>query len=376
MASLPKSIRSLERATASEISASSRHFELHKSNLDLVEFINSRMKHPVRPVNQNAVSAFSELNESLRQRSGLAACGSWFPLVALSRDLTTTNSAAVTAPGVSKSVGNGLLPSSAVFGGGATVLSGLSGSIFALPYVDASFDASGAWHEPGESASTFSPSFQNADLVPKSISVEIIISRHLLRDSTADLDALLRSELSNRLGAAIDQAAINGDGDTQPLGLLNRPDLDVLELGSNGLALAYTHLTDIEYRASARAGVSMSAPAWVTSPKLVKKMRNTARNTSASIFEGAEILGYPVRPSISVPDTLSKGTSAGVCSAMIFGDLAEIFIGFWGPAAVDLLVDSYTLAHQQKVRLVARCEVGIAARRIGAFCAVKDALTG
>ena len=376
MASIPKSIRSLERATASEISASSRHFEIHKSNLDLVEFINSRMKHPVRPVNQNAVSAFAELNESLRQRSGIVPCGSWFPLVALGRDLTTANSATVITPGVAKTAGNGLLPSSAIFGGGATVLSGVSGSTFALPYVDDPVDASGAWHDEGQPATAVSPSFKNADLVPKSISVEILVSRHLLRDSTADLDALLRAELSNRLGAAIDQAAINGDGDTQPLGLLNRPDLDVLELGANGLDLAYSHLTDIEYRASSRAGVAMSAPAWVTSPKLVKKMRNTARNASASIFEGADILGYPVRPSISVPDTLSKGTSSGVCSALIFGDLSEVFIGFWGPAAVDLLVDSYTMASQQKVRLVARCEVGIAARRIGAFCAVKDALTG
>jgi hypothetical protein len=59
----------------------------------------------------------------------------------------------------------------------------------------------------------------------------------------------------------------------------------------------------------------------------------------------------------------------------VFGDLAEIFVGFWGPAALDLMIDGYTLAKDAKIRIIARAEVGIVARRIGAFAAVKDALT-
>ena len=55
--------------------------------------------------------------------------------------------------------------------------------------------------------------------------------------------------------------------------------------------------------------------------------------------------------------------------------MADIFVGFGGPAALDLMVDGYTMARSGKIRIVARAESGLAARRIGAFAAVKDALT-
>jgi len=42
---------------------------------------------------------------------------------------------------------------------------------------------------------------------------------------------------------------------------------------------------------------------------------------------------------------------------------------------LDLLIDGYTMAHQKKIRIIARAEVGIVARRIGAFAGVKDAIT-
>ena len=55
--------------------------------------------------------------------------------------------------------------------------------------------------------------------------------------------------------------------------------------------------------------------------------------------------------------------------------IVPIHVAFWGPAALDLMIDGYTLAKDAKIRIIARAEVGIVARRIGAFAAVKDALT-
>ena len=57
------------------------------------------------------------------------------------------------------------------------------------------------------------------------------------------------------------------------------------------------------------------------------------------------------------------------------GSRALFDVAFWGPAALDLMIDGYTLAKDAKIRIIARAEVGIVARRIGAFAAVKDALT-
>ena len=73
----------------------------------------------------------------------------------------------------------------------------------------------------------------------------------------------------------------------------------------------------------------------------------------------------------------SASTASGSISTHVgnVGDLAEIFVGFGGPAALYLMVDGYTMARSGKIRIVARAEIGIAARRIGALAAVKDALT-
>jgi hypothetical protein len=55
--------------------------------------------------------------------------------------------------------------------------------------------------------------------------------------------------------------------------------------------------------------------------------------------------------------------------------MAEIVVGFWGPLALDLLIDDRTLAPRGAVRIVARAEVGVAVRQIGAFSAYKDLLS-
>lgn len=87
------------------------------------------------------------------------------------------------------------------------------------------------------------------------------------------------------------------------------------------------------------------------------------------------VMGQPMRTSSQVPDNLTKGTSVGVCSPLIFGDLSEIVVGFWGPLAVDIMVDRVTAAKDGKIRLTCRAEVGVAVRNIGAFAAYKDLLS-
>ena len=59
-------------------------------------------------------------------------------------------------------------------------------------------------------------------------------------------------------------------------------------------------------------------------------------------------------------------------SALLFGDLSELVIGFWGPAAVDFLVDPHTHSKHGDVRIIARVDVGIVPRQIAAFSAFKD----
>lgn len=366
-------LKTLTRSTELEFNASTIWTRNNNERMSLVDLINSRIEHPVHRVNDNVVAAFSEIDGTLRKRSGVAANGTWFPLHALARDLTVTNSAALTGGRVANGAAPNLLPTSGIVSGGATVLSGIRGASLSLPYMDGATGGA-AWHAEGVAATFFEPSFALAAAVPKSISTEIVISRRLLQNSSVDLDELLRNELAQRFGAAIDAAALSGDGLLSPEGLLGRTDLDVLALGADGAAMTHGDLAELEARVLARANGAMQRPAWLMGPKLTKKLRTTTKNAAAMVFEGADLLGHRVIHSAAVPENLVKG-AADDCSALVFGDLAELYVAFWGPAALDLMVDGYTLAKDGKIRIVARAEVGIVARRIGAFAAVKDALT-
>lgn len=370
-------LHELQLRTADEISAYRRHEErLPPAQLNFAELINSRMEHPARTLDGKAVQAFAEMSETCRQRSGQVPAGTWVPLNVLTRDLTTGTAASLAAPAIGSQAAASLLPASAVISGGATFVSGITGTTFALPTTDTSIDASSAWIAEGGDAPQTEPSFGQAVLTPHALSVQLVVSRRLLQNSEVDLDSILRRELAQGIALAIDRAAIQGTGSGQPQGILNHSSLEVVSAGTDGAAPTWGHIAELEYRVNSRIGGEASKPVFLTSPYLARKLRTTPRASGGErfILDGADMAGYGVRASTNVPDDLTKGTAAGICSALLFGALSEVVVGWWGPAAMDVIVDSRTLANRAAVRIVARADVGIAVRRIGAFAAYKDFL--
>lgn len=375
---LTTSLQTLTRSTSLELDKAITWQRSNEGAIDLVALINSRMKEPLRPVVSREVEVFADIDRTLRQRSGAVANGTWLPLVALTRpatrDLDSVNGLPLKTGSVASAAATTLLPTSGLISGGAQILSGINSATLSLPYLSGGTGAA-AWHAEGQApAAPLEPSFKLATVVPKSICVELVVSRRLLMNTAIDLNELLRQEIAQRFGSAIDAAALNGDGVLEPDGLLNQAGLDVLALGPDGEAITHADLAELEARVLSRANGSMEKPAWVIGPKMTRKLRTTAKNAGAMIFEGNDLLGHQVIQTSAMPENLTKGTSTD-CAAIVFGDLAEVFVGFWGPAAVDLMIDAYTMAKEAKVRIIARAEVGIVARRIGAFAGVKDALT-
>jgi hypothetical protein len=62
-----------------------------------------------------------------------------------------------------------------------------------------------------------------------------------------------------------------------------------------------------------------------------------------------------------------------ICSAIIFGNFADLMVGFW--SGLDLLVDPYTASTTGVVRVVAMQDCDLAVRHPESFAAMKDALT-
>jgi len=63
------------------------------------------------------------------------------------------------------------------------------------------------------------------------------------------------------------------------------------------------------------------------------------------------INGYKVYISNAIPSTLTKGSSNGICSALIFGNFDDLMILQWG--GVDLVIDGVTLALNNQIQVVA-----------------------
>jgi HK97 family phage major capsid protein len=221
------------------------------------------------------------------------------------------------------------------------------------------------------------PSTRLATLTPKSLIFQVTVSRRLMMQTSADMERVLRTELLRNTMRAIDEAGLRGAGANAPAGLLNDPALQVNSAGSNGAAPTWAHLVEMEHQVGLRAG-DMAAPAFLTSPSIRKRLRTTPRGAGLDYIladTATTVMGQPLRISSMVPDNLTKGSAAGVCSAMVFGDWSEVIVGFWGPAAVDVLVDGFTSANTGQIKLTVRAEVAVATRDIKAFSAYTDLLS-
>lgn len=352
-----------------------RHAAVQEPHFSLRELVNGMMEFPLWPVNRTAMSSAYELSNGCRERTGASPNGTWLPLACLTRDLTVGNSNALTTGKIDNKLQAALAPASAVMAG-ATLLSGLTGSSFSLPVMDSTIETDSNWIGEGDNGQQRELTTNVMTLEPKSLIFSVVVSRRLLMNASVDLETELRKHILQRAMLAIDGAALNGVGGNAPSGLLANGDLQVLSAGANGLAPNWDHLVEAEYQVSNRAG-SMISPAFLSSPLLRKKLRKTPRAAGLDFIvneSAISLMGQPLRTSALVPDNLDKGTSLGVCSALVFGDLAEIVVGFWGPLAIDLLVDSRTLAKDAKVKITCRVEVGVGVRNIGAFAAYKDLL--
>jgi hypothetical protein len=75
----------------------------------------------------------------------------------------------------------------------------------------------------------------------------------------------------------------------------------------------------------------------------------------------------------NVPSNLSKGSTTGVCSAIICGEFGKSAIGQFG--GMDVIIDPYTLARTGQTRIVANTFWDCAFEQPAVFGAILDATT-
>ena len=258
---------------------------------------------------------------------------------------------------------------------GALVMEGLQGNVDMPRYVKPTAPAGKA--ENG-SADELSPTTAMISLQPKRLPAFIDLSDRLLIQSSAAIEAVVRKNLTQQLGDVMEIAFINGaqSSATEAAGILTTSGIGAVAGGANGAVPTWGNIVDLE-SAVANANAASGALHYLTNTKVRGKLKQTVRVASTDsrfIWDGADLNGYAPLVSNAVPSTLTKGSSSGICSAIIFGNFNDYAIGFWAGLSLELIRDSAN-AKVGMHTLVANSYYDGAVLRPASFAAMKDALT-
>lgn len=263
---------------------------------------------------------------------------------------------------------------------GATVLTGLVGDV-AIP--TQSGGATAYWVAENTAVTESAQTFGQVTLAPKTVGGFTDISRKLLMQSSIDVEGLVTRDLATILALEIDRAALHGSGSSnQPTGLAATSGIGSVAGGTNGLAPTYANMISL-WSEVAVDNADIGTLGYLTNNKVIGKLMSTQKVATygndfvVNQFPDANgftsIAGMRAGVSNQVSSALTKGSSSGVCSAIFFGNWADLLIGQWG--GLDVLVDPYTGGAAGTVRVRVLQDVDIAVRHAESFSAMLDALT-
>ena len=273
---------------------------------------------------------------------------------------------------------------------GVGTLPGLVGDV-AIPR--RSGVSTGYWLSSETTAITQSEStFDQITLAPKNYGVLSKYSRQTLLQATPGIEELVRRDLTDTVNVGVDLAILNGSGASgQPTGIMQTSGIGSVAGGTNGAAITLENIIKLEEQVliDNAGGDSM---AYVTNAKVLSAMKQLRAAGSAAgngsflwntdlsgIGRGATpgmVNGYPVGVTNQVPSNLTKGSTSGSCSAVVFGDYSQALVGFWGNGMELAVSDSdgsdFTKA-LTSVRAITTLDVAV--RQASAFAAILDVTT-
>lgn len=232
---------------------------------------------------------------------------------------------------------------------GVTILTGLVGNISIPTYSGSTC----GWKGEMAAADNGKGEFDTVELSPKRLTAYIDISKQFLVQDSVGAEELLRSDIVNALVAKLEKTIFGDEaGDaTKPAGIFN--DATTAAPSWAGVCAAEADLTD--YLGDKR---------FVMSPTAKSAFKQTTISGEKSdlrlLMNGNEVDGYPVSASSNV-----------VAGGYAFGDFKELVVAQWG--AIDIVVDPYTLATKNAIRLVINAFFDAKVRRDGAIKAYKIA---
>jgi HK97 family phage major capsid protein len=255
---------------------------------------------------------------------------------------------------------------------GAVVMADMVGA-FQLPKKTANTGFS--WIAQDAAATATDITVGNVPFAEKVLSGRTRITRSLLKQSSFDAELLVRNDLIDGMAVGMDNGGVNGTGSSdQPTGLLAVSGTNTVAIGTNGGAITWAKLVEMETAVGAANAIGMN-PAYLTNSKVQGAMKTIPKVSGTAVFlmENGQVNGAPVSVSNIVPSTLTKGSTSGACSAAIYGDFSNLVFALWG--GLDLIVDPFSESDKGNVKISAFQSADVNVRYASAFSKCVDITT-
>ena len=328
----------------------------------LVRAINA-LANPTDRRAQEAAAFEFECSRAAGQQYGVTAQGIMLPAEVLrtwKRDLNSSDESSLfTDDFRGGDFIDALRNSSSVMQAGARMLGGLKGDV-KIPRKTGV--ATAAWiSSEGGAATESEMTVGQVSMTPKTLGAFTDVTRQLLIQSSLDVEALIRDDLSMALAIAIDKAGLEGTGTGgSPTGILSTSGVNNV---TNFAAAnpTFAEVVGLE-TAVAEDNALMGRLAYILPASMYGALKTTekAANTAQFVVEpGGTINGYR--------GIVSNQATAG---NMYFGNFDDMLIGMFG--GLDLVVDPYSLSTSGTVRIVALQSVDVAVRHAVSFAYGND----
>ena len=256
---------------------------------------------------------------------------------------------------------------------GATVLTDLLGEVPVITSAAISAD----WGAEGAAASTKKANYAKAVMKPHRNSVNVVVTKDLLRQTSFDVENDLINKITEAHAVLLESAAIAGKGtDNEPKGILNTTGIGVVEMGTNGAAINWKKVVELETKVNS-VNANRGRMAYLTNAKVFGALKTTEKATGSGRFimedaAAGRCNGYMTEFSNLVPSNLTKGSGSNL-SAMIFGNFQDLYIGQWG--GLDIVVDPYTSKKTAEIEICLNAWNDVLVAEPKSFAAIKDIVT-
>ena len=248
---------------------------------------------------------------------------------------------------------------SSVMAAGATVLAGLKGNV-AIPSKNTASTA--AWIATEGGASTESePVLGQVTMSPKVIGAFTDVTRLMIQQSSPDIEALIRNDLSAGIALAIDNGALQGSGSSgQPTGIKNTTGINA-PTNFAGPVPTFAEVVAME-TAVAEDNANIGSLAYILPASMYGSLKTTVKDSGSGQFV--------VEPGGTINGRTAIVSNQVTAGDLYYGNFADCLVGLYG--GLDITIDPYSASNTGTVRIVALQTVDVAVRHAVSFAFNND----